>query len=385
MSRAAPKYMSSFQCVGGACEETCCADFHVDIDRRTFDRYAAVDDPPALAEKLKTLVRRVQTPTPTLHARIAMTASGECPFLDAHRLCSIQGALGEGALSETCRAFPRAEWSRDGLGYLGGKLSCPEAARLCVASPDAMDMPAPGGAPRSAREVVHAATLEMVRDPAVPVWKAILLAGVLAQDLSLDDSGPPIAAEDAAAHAVLTRAQIVQTPYALGDQAALQLKLLIETVLAASAKCNAARNRFPHLAQTALGAIFDGADDFEGATVNYRRLHREGFEVFDRAHGHALRNYVLNYLFTNQSFLSGPAFAQVQNLAVRYAVMRLLLTGLSGLRPDGLTLADCAAVVSSASRILDHDASISPQICAALDAVEPRSISLAARIVIPPL
>lgn len=381
----APKYMSSFQCVGGACEETCCADFHVDIDQQTFERYAAVEEPAALAGMLKTLVRRVQTPTPGLHARIAMTASGECPFLDAHRLCSIQGALGEAALSQTCRAFPRAEWDRDGVGYLGGKLSCPEAARLCVSSADAMDMPASSLAPRSARQVVHAAIEEMLRDPAVPVWKAILFAGVLAQDLRLDDEGAAATAEEAAGHAARTRRQIVQTPYILGDQASLQLKLLIETILSASAKCNAARNRFPHIAQTALGAIFDGADDFDEATANYRRLHSEGFQTFEQAHDYALRNYVLNYLFTNQLFLSGPAFAQFQNLAMRFGIMRLLLTGLSGQRPDGLTLADCAAVVSSASRILDHDASISPQICAALDAVEPRSISVAARMVIPPL
>jgi lysine-N-methylase len=377
--------MSSFQCVGGACEETCCADFHVDIDQQTFQHYAAVKEPAVLAGMLKTLVRPVETPTPALHARIAMTASGECPFLDAHRLCSIQGALGEAALSETCRAFPRAEWERNGVGYLGGKLSCPEAARLCLASPDAMDMPASGAVPRSAREVIHTATEEMLRDRAIPVWKAILFAGVMAQDLRLDDAGASVTAEDAAGHAAQTRRQIVQTPYALGDQASLQLKLLIETILSASAKCNAARNRFPHVAQTALGAIFDGADDFEGATANYRRLHRQGFEPFERAHDHALRNYVLNYLFTNQVFVSGPAFAQFQNLAMRFGIMRLLLTGLSAQRPDGLTLADCATVVSSASRILDHDASISPQICAALDAVEPRSISLAARMVIPPV
>jgi ribosome maturation factor RimP len=69
---------------------------------------------------------------------------------------------------------------------------------------------------------------------------------------------------------------------------------------------------------------------------------------------------------------------------VKFGVIRLLLVGLSGVQPDGLDIDDYAAVVSAASRILDHDASVSAEISAALDAVEPRSASLAIRMVIPP-
>ena len=386
----APKFMAAFQCVGGACEETCCADFLVDVDRATFKTYMAVKDP-VLGGKLRTLVRKRVDATPEAFGRIALTASGECPFLDPQRLCSIQNALGESALSHTCSAFPRARWARDGQSYLGGKLSCPEAARLCVSSADAMDL-GPGPAPAAAsdpdsaaRLAAHAAVADALRDPTLPVWKAILLAGVVANDV-LADAGAEAALDVGAVRdfAAKARSELAGAGFELGDQTLQQLKLLIDIVLSASARCNASRNRFPHIAQTALDAIFEGAEDFGGAAANYRRLYRDRFQAFDAAHDHALRNYVLNYVFNNQLVLSGPAFSQFQGLAVRFGIMRLLLVGLAGSRPQGLSIADYAAVVSSASRIVDHDAWVGADIHRALDVIEPRSFSLAARMVIPP-
>src|SRR5439155_13301245 len=100
----------------GACEETCCADFLVDIDQQTFGKYMAVDGP--LGLQLQSSVRkRGSGATPQAYAQIALAPSGECPFLDGQRLCSIQSGLGEGALSHTCREFPRARWERNARAH----------------------------------------------------------------------------------------------------------------------------------------------------------------------------------------------------------------------------------------------------------------------------
>jgi hypothetical protein len=137
--------------------------------------------------------------------------------------------------------------------------------------------------------------------------------------------------------------------------------------------------------QASLDNILGSSEDFDGALRQYAELYENRFKPFDDAHEYALRNFVLNYVYLNRAFLTGPVLPQFQNLAARFSVIRLLLVGLSGARPEGLRIADYAAVVSSASRIMDHDTSVSTEICAALDAVEPRSMSLAVRMVIPPV
>lgn len=382
--------MSDFKCLGGACPETCCSSFLVDVDRATFRTYMAVKEPGLGDELRRHVKKRGNDRTDAAYARIGLTSAGVCPFLDGDKLCSIQNKLGEGALSGTCRAYPRETWARDGRRYLGGKLSCPEAARLCVSSPDAMVFPdnAAVDAPPTVRGAVHVAVEQVTRDPALPVWKAILFAGVAAETFLTDNSDDEPA--DAATlqsiqdFATETSAALLEEDFVIGDQALTQLKTLAEIAVVAAAKCDARHSRFPTLLQDALGAILGNAEGFEGAVAQYIEHYRQRFQPFDAAHDHALRNFVLNYLYVNQSFLIGPVLPQFQNLAVRFGVMRLLLIGLSGLRSQGLTLDDYATVISSASKVMDHDPTVSLAICAALDAAEPRSVPLAVKMVIPP-
>lgn len=389
--------MSTFQCVGAACEETCCSSFQVDVDRATFRAYMAVKEP-GLGQDLERHVRKLKEPrSADRYARIHLTPAGDCPFLDHDKLCSIQNRLGEGALSETCRSYPRETWARDGRRYLGAKLSCPEAARLCVSSPDAMAFPddgltdavathPDGGA--TARSAVHAAIEEVLRDRALPVWKAIMFAGVLTETFLSDDPAVEPASGDLLAsirtYTAETRQALLQEDFAIGDQALVQFRILTAIALSASRK-GSAHTRFPKIVQASLDSILGSAEDFDGALQQYAEFYESRFKPFDDAHEYALRNFVLNYVYLNRSFLTGPILPQFQNLAARFGVIRLLLVGLSGARPEGLSIADYAAVVSSASRIMDHDASVSTEICAALDAVEPRSAALALRMVIPPV
>ena len=401
----APKYMSTFKCVGTACEETCCSSFQVDVDRTTFKAYMAVKEP-GLSQDLQRYVKKLREPrSANSYARIDLTSAGNCPFLDDNKLCSIQNRLGEGALSETCRSYPREAWERNGRRYLGAKLSCPEAARLCVSSPDAMAFPEDrvehpgddgltdavathldGGS--TVRWAVHAAIEEVTRDRVLPVWKAIMFAGVITETfLSDDPAAPPAGSEllqSIRTYTAETRQALLQEDFAIGDQVLVQFKMLTGIALSASQKCSA-HNRFPKIVQASLDNILGSAEDFDGALKQYAELYEDKFRPFDDAHDYALRNFVLNYVYLNRLFLTGPVLAQFQNLAVRFGLIRLLLVGLSSARPEGLSIADYAAVVSSASRIMDHDASVSTEICAALDAVEPRSMSLAVRMVIPPV
>lgn len=383
-----PKFMTDFRCAGGDCPETCCSSFLVDVDRATFRAYMAVKAPD-LGDQLKRHVKkRGNERTDSSYARIQLTPAGACPFLDDERLCSIQKRLGESGLSETCRSFPRERWTRDGRDYMGGKLSCPEAARLCLAAPDAMTLSDAGDAEPTVRGVVVAAIEAAARDRDLPIWKAILFAGVITETFLPE--GQAEAAADAKLrqtiedYAAETRQALLEEDFALGDQALEQFRILTGIALSVSRK-GSVHTRFPKIVQASLDSILGSAEDFDGALKQYAVFYENRFKPFDGAHDYALRNFVLNYIYLNRLFLVGPVLPQFQNLAVRFGVIRLLLVGLSGARPEGLSIADYAAVVSSASRIMDHDASVSGEICETLDAVEPRSAALAVRMVIPPV
>ena len=70
-----------------------------------------------------------------------------CPMWRADGLCRIQAELDHDALCETCREFPRLTHDYGDFVERGLELSCPEAARMIFAHPDApwVEQQIPGG------------------------------------------------------------------------------------------------------------------------------------------------------------------------------------------------------------------------------------------------
>jgi lysine-N-methylase len=135
-------------------------------------------------------------------ARIRMNDSNQCPMLSEARLCRIQAELGEGLLSHACATYPRIVLATGCEEERALTLSCPEAARLVLLTPDLLgigisaqpDLPAveedaatagEGGAGAlppyfwTMREVV----LALIQNRAYPLWQRLFLLGVLCRRL----------------------------------------------------------------------------------------------------------------------------------------------------------------------------------------------------------
>jgi lysine-N-methylase len=136
-----PKYVSRFSCIGGDCEDTCCAGWRVDLDKESFLHYQSTFDPVLRPLVTRHLKRNPDSRTQDLYGHIAMVDSPcqECGFLSEAKLCLIQERLGESALSETCRTFPRTVRLVDGVHQMALTLACPEAARLALLQADAFE------------------------------------------------------------------------------------------------------------------------------------------------------------------------------------------------------------------------------------------------------
>ncbi len=123
-----PDYYKEFTCVGGACPDTCCAQWEVVVDDDTAARYAVV--PGDLGRRLRAALTLDEDGD-----RILRFPQGRCPLLTEDSLCSVQKALGHEALCRTCREFPRLCQDYTVFREHSLSLSCPEAARLILLSP----------------------------------------------------------------------------------------------------------------------------------------------------------------------------------------------------------------------------------------------------------
>lgn len=138
---SAPAYVRDFSCIGGACEDSCCIGWDVDIDLDTFKEYQMAKD-----VQLRKMFQRYvyKNPAPTDlnvdYAKVELTQDKHCPFLNAEHLCMIQKYLGEACLSNVCASFPRILNEIDGQLIMSMSPSCPEAMRLMLKDSEAMHM-----------------------------------------------------------------------------------------------------------------------------------------------------------------------------------------------------------------------------------------------------
>ena len=124
-----PDYYDHFRCAAGKCPDSCCKEWEVEIDDASARFYRAL--PGALGDRLREVMR-------TADGQASMSIiDGRCPMWRSDGLCRIQAELGESALCQTCRMFPRLTHDYGDFAELGLELSCPEAAKLILTAPPA--------------------------------------------------------------------------------------------------------------------------------------------------------------------------------------------------------------------------------------------------------
>lgn len=122
-----PTGFGQFACIGSDCELTCCAGWHIAIDRAAEKCYrraihknntAGGDD----------FVRRLHSAV-DWSAHSFKTVQGHCAMLNKDGLCDIYIHMGEEQLCRTCRTYPRHMEDYGSVHEIMLLLSCPEAAR----------------------------------------------------------------------------------------------------------------------------------------------------------------------------------------------------------------------------------------------------------------
>ncbi|HEY2901944.1 MAG TPA: flagellin lysine-N-methylase, partial [Polyangia bacterium] len=134
--------MESFACLAERCEDSCCRDWTIPIDRESFERMRqAMTATPEGRERLVRLVVVGQSPRhPGGMAALKVSDQGACTMLGTDQHCGVQTDFGEAALPTPCSIFPRTALAVAGRLEVGGDLACPEVSRLVLLAKNGPDL-----------------------------------------------------------------------------------------------------------------------------------------------------------------------------------------------------------------------------------------------------
>ena len=131
MKLYALNYYKSFHCIADRCEHSCCIGWEIGVDGETLERYEHLDG--GYGDAVKGSISYDGDP------HFKLCANDRCPHLDDRGLCKIILNLGEGYLCDICREHPRF-YNYTDVAEVGLGMSCPEAARVILSSPDYLSM-----------------------------------------------------------------------------------------------------------------------------------------------------------------------------------------------------------------------------------------------------
>jgi lysine-N-methylase len=379
-----PHYADNFRCIGSACEESCCQGWATYVDKATYKKYRAT--PSLRRAAAEHIERYVEARDNFRFARIKFTAEGRCPFLTPNKLCSIQQEHGAEFLSQTCSRYPRALVCFEGSLQKGLYLSCPEAAKLVLLSPELLpkrdaqpyreftSQPtklevikdgSPGG--NGLNRAVRGFALDLLQDQTYPLWQRLFVVGIVCRRVTELTT----AREESEVGQLLSNYARMILEDGLRShldgipaRPALQLDLVFQLI----------QRRFqieqPHEAFAVAVADFlrairpsdqtplpEAASRYQEAYIRFYRPFAEAFPEF-------MENYLLNYVFRTRFPLADTP-DQVQRsidplasyllLVLHYRLLHSLLIGAAACHGSAFSAAHAIRVVHSFARAVEHN------------------------------
>jgi lysine-N-methylase len=388
-----PRAFHAFRCIGADCEDTCCSGWLVNIDKGTYDVYQGCQDP-EMGPRLRELVHlNPASMSSNSYARIGL-AGASCPFLD-EGLCGIQKSLGESYLSIVCARFPRVLNVVDDVFERSLDLSCPEAARLMLLDPAAIEFDEMEGSPHDSRlgelsslttadessrkpypyfREIRAFAIELLQYRASPLWKRIVILGSFCDQLEQLSAAGQNAQVPAAIQwfrEAIRSNSLDPAIHQHSPKPVLQLGILLELIVARITGEYVSPRFLACYREFKDGIEWGAESSMEEIGQRYAAAFAGHLTPFLRRHGHILEHYLVSYVHRTLFPLGaqkGPGEPgmdkgaesvrdQCLTMLVYFGVVQTVLTGMAGFHRAGLDPSHAIRLIQAVSKAFEHNLS----------------------------
>ncbi|KQO11013.1 flagellin lysine-N-methylase [Paenibacillus sp. Leaf72] len=378
-----PKYMEHFQCIGAECEDTCCALWHISIDKRSYNKYMNVKDR-AWRERFKGNVTKIETNAHDAHyASMKLDEqTGGCTMLD-NGLCSIQANLGEDYLSPTCATYPRKINEVSGVQEISATPSCPEIARIMLLEPNGIEfiqgkslrkpniyvnrkVSANTGEFSSFLWDIRIAAIEILQNREFELPHRLLLLGWLCDQIyeATKNGDFSVVTDEIAKFKYQMETNTELRDYKVfPSNTKFQLTFLNKLIMN-RAEQKIWNIRYRECLDDYINGLKDENEDPENIMSHYIQAYTEYYLPYIKDHEYILENYLVNTVYHTLFPVSGKLniFEQFMMLAVNFSLIKMHLIGIAKYH-EGLTDEIVVKLIQSFSKNYEHNNQFVKDVC----------------------
>lgn len=127
-----PFYYDDFKCTANECIDNCCSNWRINIDEKTYKKYKKLKG--EWGKKINSNISRKRSNANYLQYGKINLKNNKCSFLNEDGLCTIHSKLGENYLCNTCKKYPMEIRKYGEIYERNLSISCPEVARYIIKS-----------------------------------------------------------------------------------------------------------------------------------------------------------------------------------------------------------------------------------------------------------
>lgn len=121
-----PTFYKDFKCIAGACPDSCCQGWEVDVDEKSLEYYSSLSSDLEIKRRIDSVLGKDEFD----NTIFTLAPKKRCPFLNEENLCDMHIAIGGEHTPKTCRNFPRFFYDYGATREIGVSFSCPVAANM---------------------------------------------------------------------------------------------------------------------------------------------------------------------------------------------------------------------------------------------------------------
>ncbi|HDK7159458.1 TPA: flagellin lysine-N-methylase [Clostridium botulinum] len=374
-----PVYYAEFKCIGSECIDTCCKDWQIQIDKKSYLKYRKTKG--EFSKKLNdSVVRNRKNGTELFYAEIKLKED-KCPLLNEKKLCGIYINLGEEYLCNTCKIYPRLIRKYGDIYERTLSLSCPEVARILVETNEdiSFNMGNENLNEVEQKYIVKGEynkelynllwkgrdlSIEVAQFKEIPIWKRLIFLKIIEKKLQiLIDESKYNELNNTIVNLtnIITNYDVIKSLDNINKVNRIKIQF-IHTILQRRANCGKTNNKFLEILDD-FNCLF--GDKNETDILEILDIKENRFNEYFKEYENIFENYIVYNLYNYymQVLKTRDLNKEILMLILKYSIIKILLLAKWNKQGERLNKKDIIDVLYSFSRVMEHNDKFIDDLC----------------------